>query len=263
MSGGLDYDVENGLNHIFRISWALGSPGTLTAKLLDAAATTTYGTVSYTLNPLTLFGTNTPYFGFTAATGGVYNTQSICDQVTPLPIELSKFEALKENAISHLYWATETEKNSKQFEVERSADGSSWKPIATILSEAKNGNSDNTLNYNAYDSDPLTGVNYYRLKQVDRDLSFRYSSTKVVYFQDGESEPRVFPNPANESLTVSLGKLQGGKIRIYNSLGQLVHDSDQASSMAIIDISGYNPGFYFISIASGDKQSNYKVLISR
>jgi hypothetical protein len=263
MSGGLDYDVENGLNHIFRISWATGSPGTLTAKLLNAAATATYGTVSYTFNPLTLFGTNTPYFGFTAATGGVYNTQSICDQVTPLSIELSDFEALKENAVSHLYWKTETEKNNKQFEIERSADGSSWKKIATILSEAQSGNSYNSLNYNTYDTDPVSGANYYRLKEVDRDLSFKYSAVKVLYFQDGESEPRVFPNPANESLTVSLGKLQAGKIRIYNSLGQLVHDFDQALSTSTIDISGFNPGFYFISISSGDKQSNYKILISR
>jgi hypothetical protein len=46
----------------------------MTASILNSALTITYGTITATFNPLTVFGTNTPYFGFTASTGGLSNT---------------------------------------------------------------------------------------------------------------------------------------------------------------------------------------------
>ena len=102
-NGAAYYDIENGLNHILRISWTAGISSTLTAKILDNTGTTTYGTASYSFNPLTVFGTNTPYFGFTASTGGLNNQQSFCNPTILLPIEFSRFDATKENNSTSIF----------------------------------------------------------------------------------------------------------------------------------------------------------------
>jgi hypothetical protein len=77
MDGGALYNVENGNDHILRVSWNSGA-GTFTAILMNLALTQTYGTVSIAapdFDPMTVFGTTTPFFGFTAATGGLSNQQ--------------------------------------------------------------------------------------------------------------------------------------------------------------------------------------------
>ena len=77
-NGGAPYDIENVLNHTLRITWTPGAPGTFTARVMDASATITYGAVSHSFDPMTVFGTNAPFFGFTASTGGLVNQQSFC-----------------------------------------------------------------------------------------------------------------------------------------------------------------------------------------
>jgi len=139
------YDIENGLNHTLRINWVAGSPGTLTATVLDAAGVTSYGTASYSFTALTVFGTNTPYFGFTASTGGLNNTQSFCNPSSLLPIELLNFEVKKEKNAARLNWTTATESNNQYFSIEKSADGASWSNIAKVNSKAPHRNSLQTL----------------------------------------------------------------------------------------------------------------------
>jgi hypothetical protein len=69
MSGASYYNIENGIDHTLRISWVpSGTSGTLTASVMNISGTITYGIFSYSFNPLNVFGTNHPYYGFTAST---------------------------------------------------------------------------------------------------------------------------------------------------------------------------------------------------
>src|SRR6185369_5945047 len=138
LSAGIDYNVENGLDHILRVSWTTGSPGTFTASLKNLAATVTYATISYSFNPMTLFGTNSPYFGFTGSTGGLSNQQSFCNPPVLLPVELVRFDITCDDHKATLTWITESEKKNADFAVERTGDGISYETIAVVKS---NGNS--------------------------------------------------------------------------------------------------------------------------
>ncbi|MFK7968838.1 MAG: L-type lectin-domain containing protein [Bacteroidia bacterium] len=94
-NGGINYDIENGLDHTLRVSWATGTPGTLTASVMNLAATITYGTVSYSFDPLVVFGTNTPWYGFTSATGALSNQHSFCSPVILLDNENQEPEVVE------------------------------------------------------------------------------------------------------------------------------------------------------------------------
>lgn len=95
-----------------------------------------------------------------------------------LPIELISFEAKLNNRQVDIHWATASEQNNDFFTIERSADGLNWEIVTTA---AGAGNSIYRIDYAAYDSRPLSGISYYRLKQTDFDGAFEYSNIVSVF----------------------------------------------------------------------------------
>lgn len=90
-----------------------------------------------------------------------------------LPVELSYFNADAKDGSVLLNWSTATEKDNDHFEVERSADGVLFDAIGE---ERGAGNSLRSLHYDFIDREPLNGLNYYRLKQVDMNGNYTYSA---------------------------------------------------------------------------------------
>jgi hypothetical protein len=96
-----------------------------------------------------------------------------------LPIELISFEAkMNTNKQVDIFWATASELNNDFFTIERSADGVNWEIVTTATGA---GNSIYRIDYAAYDSRPLSGISYYRLKQTDFDGAFEYSNIVSVF----------------------------------------------------------------------------------
>jgi len=79
MDGASEYNIETGGDHMLIVDWD-GTTITYTLQSMDGL--TVYATLSYAFDPLVLFGTNSPFFGFTGSTGGLNNQQSFC---SPLP----------------------------------------------------------------------------------------------------------------------------------------------------------------------------------
>ena len=160
-----------------------------------------------------------------------------------LPVRLGAFSAKTvENAV-HLEWVTYSEENSAGFDIERSADAKKFEKIAFVKGY---GNSTSENHYALTDAFPLAGTSYYRLKQVDLDGTYMYSTIRTV--KNGELTPvLVYPNPVKDMLTIDLkGNKVGGKLVIVNLLGQEVHQSDLTKSeQTEIDVSTLTPGMYF------------------
>lgn len=91
-----------------------------------------------------------------------------------LPIELVSFNGIKKTCNQNvLSWSTATEHNNDHFDIERSLDAITFEKIKEIKG---NGNSSQMLKYDYIDLKPSTGINYYRLKQVDYNGKFEFSS---------------------------------------------------------------------------------------
>jgi uncharacterized delta-60 repeat protein len=95
------------------------------------------------------------------------------------PVSWQSFTALHNNGHSLLQWTTASEQNNKGFDVQRSADGQSFTSIGFVAA-AGNGNSSFSNRYSFTDEQPLPGNNYYRLKQMDKDGLFDFSSIQLV-----------------------------------------------------------------------------------
>jgi hypothetical protein len=109
-----------------------------------------------------------------------------------LPIELLEFTAtVSENAVL-TNWVTATEENNDYFEIERASEDLLFASVGRVDGS---GNSSMLLSYAFVDVNPLSGVSYYRLKQVDFNGMYSYSQIVVVNYEPTH-EPAIYPNPS-------------------------------------------------------------------
>ncbi|MEP6675050.1 MAG: T9SS type A sorting domain-containing protein [Ferruginibacter sp.] len=172
-----------------------------------------------------------------------------------LPVTLGDFTAKKinENKIQ-LDWFTFSENNNSGFYVERSLDNTtSFSSIGFIAAKGTNGNSNQKLDYTFTDNNNHKGINYYRLKQVDRDGKFIYSKILGINFNDKLSV-QVFPNPVTDHVTINFEGLASGQYQVdMTALNGTVLSSTRYSistgmQQADLLLSKYPAGTYLITI---------------
>jgi hypothetical protein len=138
-----------------------------------------------------------------------------------LPVTLTDFSGALQNKNALLHWSTSMELNSKQFELERSTDGISFRKIAVVPAA---GNSDSRLDYSYLDRSPLAEYNYYRLKTVDIDGNFKFSNSILIKAPLVPQGITVLANPFRDDITVQLAREPKGKpeLRLFDMNGRLV-----------------------------------------
>jgi serine protease AprX len=137
-----------------------------------------------------------------------------------LPIKLLNFYLKVEDEGNHLFWDTEIEANSSHFEIEKSTDGVSFKKVGQVKAA---GFSVGSHRYDLLDKDTSEGVFYYRLKQVDRDLTFEYSK-KLTCRRVNKNHVKVGPNPSTGQVNIMMNLAAANKIsfEFINVAGQKI-----------------------------------------
>ncbi len=186
------------------------------------------------------------------------------------PVELISFtaEILANNVV--LNWETATEVNNHGFEIQRSVVNSQKSEFKTIGFIKGHGNSNSPNNYSFVDSDNLSGLVKYRLKQIDINGSFEYSDivkisistlTKIVFEQN-------YPNPFNPSTTFSFSipTEEFVTLAIYNSLGEKVSEvinnrMNAGTHKSVWNARGVTTGVYFARLTVGAKTQMQKIAL--
>ncbi len=122
-----------------------------------------------------------------------------------LPIDLKDFYAINDNNNILLKWQTTTEINSNYFDVERSDDGQFFFSIGKVDAV---GNSSNPVSYSFLDTKASYNNGsqiFYRLKQVDKDGSIKYSNhINVKPIFTGITVKNIYPTIIKKSDVVSV-----------------------------------------------------------
>jgi hypothetical protein len=162
---------------------------------------------------------------------------------SPLPVELTRFDATAKAAGVNLTWATATEKNSDRFEIQRSATGSEYTTIGTVKGQ---GSTTMAHEYSFMDSRPLAGASYYRLRQVDSDGTFSFSPVAAVQ-TEASTKVMFYPNPSANQLILPAG-VGTVQYRIFNALGQTLL-SGKATDNDRLDITSLPKGPFFLELS--------------
>ncbi len=151
------------------------------------------------LNPQ---GSSLYSFSGTAATSGnaypdLGRFTIVFRQNTTLPVVFKNINAYKKEATIEVQWNVSREEDIKNYEVEKSEDGVSFKTFA--MQTAANTLGEKT--YTALDENPFKGINYYRVKAIGKDNSVIYTSVvKVNADKNAVYSLNVYPNPVKSGI---------------------------------------------------------------
>jgi hypothetical protein len=168
-----------------------------------------------------------------------------------VPVTMLSFDAVRAGKSNNLTWTTTNEINSSKFEIERSTNGINYVSIGSVNAI---GNSATKQSYRFMDANPAKGNNYYRIKSVDIDNSYKLSVVRNVK-NLGFVEMMINPNPvtsttmnisleaeATEKATIVITDLSGRKV--YNGTTNVIAGTNNIP----VNVNNLNKGIYLVTI---------------
>lgn len=177
---------------------------------------------------------------------------------TPLPVNFLDFNGTinDKNDVS-LYWKTTNEVNNAFYQIERSVDGISFSSVGKVNSYRTASTAINQYNFTDNSSNSVRSAVklYYRLKQVDNDGRFAYSSIVVLklkkdnklsiinQYVSGSQLNLQFNAPVTEKVSISIVDMSG---RIVQT--QSVMANAGANSITFSLLGQASSGIYLIRL---------------
>ncbi len=192
--------------------------------------------------------------------------------IAEVPVELIQFQAERSGGKVNLTWSTATELNNSGFAVERSVNKKDWRQVAFIKGE---GNSTRNKEYKYIDEVTGQADYYYRLKQIDFNGSFIYSSVISAgsdNFQGGYALLQNFPNPFNPSTKIKYNIPEGADglttLKIYDLLGKEIEvlvNKEQSAGSYEVEFNGRDlpSGVYIYTMSNGSFSSSRKFILMK
>ncbi len=178
----------------------------------------------HTRTPLNINGTTVVNFNMVNIPGAyaANRFRIVFAPLKALPVTFTSIKAYRQGKDINVEWKVENEMNVKQYEVEKSIDGTDF---TTMSIQAATANDGGSVVYVAADVKPVEGYNYYRVKSVDINGKSQYTNVVKVLMGTIKQDINIFPNPITDGMIhLQLTNQPGGKygIRLHNKLGQLI-----------------------------------------
>jgi Secretion system C-terminal sorting domain len=168
-----------------------------------------------------------------------------------VPLTLLSFDAFKNKNTVSLKWQTTNEINTSYVDIERSSDGVSFTKIGKVNTV----NAAGVNNYAYEDAQPFKGLNFYRLKQVDIDGSYKYSNINKVLFENFGDAITIYPNPAKDYIQFDFASKQKTiLINLFDMQGRLIKTTTLANMLPLkLNIENLSNGKYIIQLSDGER----------
>jgi hypothetical protein len=207
------------------------------------------------------------YVGGNFTTAGDVSASRIAhwNTLTPLPVTLHYFSGRMTESGALLGWATAREDNNAYFQIERSRDrnagsGLSFESIATVPTQAVDGNAITELTYSFTDPQPLPGINYYRLSQTDRDGSRTIASTIIALSRE-EPLTVLFPNPVSAAGEASIEPvITHMGYQISDLLGRIVQRQDAPGVLGRVSLGSLPAGVYLLRVQTQAGSKTFRLV---
>lgn len=187
----------------------------------------------------------------------------------PLPVQLIRFDVKESKGQAIITWSTASELNNDYFIVQKSTDGQDFTDLKKVDGA---GTSSSTHNYSVTDMQPVKGINYYRIRQVDMNGQIEIIGPKSILI-GGKTVPgnithlTASPNPFQNNLSVQFESATEGStpMKIFNAAGKEIYsgslDVTNGNNNIYLPLADkMRPGSYIIRIGDGSDAAKINVI---
>jgi transcription elongation factor Elf1 len=170
------------------------------------------------------------------------------DNIVTTPVTWQFIKAQLQGNATLVSWATLTEQNTSQYDIEWSADGLSFSKIGDV---AAVGNSNSINNYSFNHNNPVSGFNYYKLKQIDQNGNYKYSAIVKVLYNKNIKQTIIAPNPVADVLNIVEPKaIFINTVEVYDAKGALLirRTLNAEEQVYSVPVSNLAKGIYTLKI---------------
>lgn len=179
-----------------------------------------------------------------------------------LPVKFGAISASESKGLVKLNWNIETETNTNSYIIERSANGDNFSEVGTLKAN-------HSANYIWMDNAANNGMNYYRIKALDNNGTYQYSSTIRINVGKIKGGLNVYPNPIKGGqINIELSGISKGNysINVFNLTGALVYTTSLSSegtslSKTVTLPSNLTTGNYTLKISNGSFNSSKLITV--
>ncbi|MEI9945663.1 MAG: M14 family zinc carboxypeptidase [Chitinophagaceae bacterium] len=167
-----------------------------------------------------------------------------------LPVTFTSIKAIAGKDDVKVIWQAQTNDQHDHFEIERSADGMSFNVIGKVFTTG--------YDFSFTDIDPLPGVNYYRVKGVDKDSKYDYTAI-VSARLNRIIALRIYPNPVQQQLQLTINSATASKyhFEIISPAGQVmwksVKDVQQGVHTIELPAENLSAGMYLLKVSTNNE----------
>lgn len=178
-----------------------------------------------------------------------FSTSAQISNIT-LPVKFSSLDAKEINNSVSLKWNVATEDNVSGYEIEKSADGRNYSKIGFV-------NADGESTYSFIDT-KVSSIAYYRIKSVDVNGRYGYSTIALVKSGKSMIVLKAFPSPVIKNVSIQHPTaIAGSTISISSADGRIMKTIVPAAGMqqTDVDLSAAKPGLYLVRYNGGNGES--------
>ncbi|MGB4843469.1 MAG: T9SS type A sorting domain-containing protein [Ferruginibacter sp.] len=182
-----------------------------------------------------------------------------------VPLTLTPLKAVYTNGITHLSWSTEQESNTASFVIEHSTDAVHFSSIGSVSAA---GFSNNRVNYKFSDNQTKAGLNYYRVKAVDKDGQFKLSNiANVNVIIKGLFVTGVYPSPFTDKINISILSESSlmATVRLFDYTGKQIAAQNTAvikgiTKFSLDNLANLARGIYMVQVQVGETVLTQKLI---
>ena len=165
--------------------------------------------------------------------------------LTILPVQLICFVAAPiENKIQ-INWHVANEIYLLQYEIQESNNGIDFKTIAGV-------NANHQTKYNYLHNHSISQNQYYRLKMIEKDGSFKFSNIILLKSND-KINIGLYPNPAKGFIIISVNKITANsQLVISDMTGKIIQKMQVKDAMTNFSTNYLINGMYTIQLFEND-----------
>lgn len=164
-----------------------------------------------------------------------------------LPLHTLHLKAEQQQRTVQLQWNVTGEYDMDKYAVEKSTDGISFKethqtPAYNISSEVQ---------YKWTDNKPAVSTNYYRIKAINKDGSYKYSNIEKIQFTTFKSQLFIYPNPSSSIIFLQLPQPLNNNnytLRIIDYTGKTIIQQKFSEEKIQLNIDRLSKGIYIVEI---------------